>query len=86
MKLGTTYNEKKKETFGETALELTENRMWALDLKNKGRGLTLNWPQRNSIFFLSFPALLVGRGRVGFGEFLKPVGTSRLCVLGQLLR
>lgn len=38
MKLGTTYNEKKKEIFGETALELAENRMWALDLKNKGRG------------------------------------------------
>lgn len=29
---------RRKEIFGEIILELAENRMWALDLKNKGRG------------------------------------------------
>lgn len=46
LKPGTTHDKKEKETFGETALEtaleLTESKIWALDLRNKVSGPHIN--------------------------------------------
>lgn len=36
LKLAMIYNKKEKEVFGETALKLIENRIWALDMRNIG--------------------------------------------------
>lgn len=76
LKLGTTYNEKKEEIFGETALELAENRIWALDLENKGSGSPTQLAPKK----LSLPALFSRsfgeEGKAGLWEHLKPVTST----------
>lgn len=42
LKPGLTHNKKEKELLCETALELTESRIWALDLENKGSRAHVN--------------------------------------------
>lgn len=69
LKPGTTHDKKEKETFGETALEtaleLTESKIWALDLRNKVSGPHINKSVGPKLNLPSLPSSSLGGGGGG---------------------